>query len=489
MLSISNTFSLSSLERKMRRADNYVDWKKAALKHDSLSGFEAWKQKEESNSYDNVNIRTRLDVLKELRRKEDDTGLLFALNEGIHGNQGGMGKTVLYKLAKFGTKQLITEYVDEIVAALEHISTIPESREITREDKLDFFERASHCFGRSALMLSGAGSLGHFHRGVIKTLFEHNLIPTVISGSSAGSISAALLGTYSDEELAIALKNDSVLDPLQHEIDQRSKSLIRQQTDTTSLKLMLEAIIPDITFQEAYEKTGRMISITIAPYEEHQKSRLMNAVTSPNVYVRSAVMASCAVPGVFEPVMLMAKNEYGESQPYLPERRWVDGAVTDDLPAKRLARLYGVNHYIVSQANPLSLAMMKGEQYIPVPKGVKNVFRVSTHEILKSGEYLSRRYLRKLPKVGNAMSMFYTVMAQDYKGDVNIVPSFSFVNPQKLLGKLTSDEIKNLVIEGERSTWSELEQIRVCSKIGHKLDEILDHHSDHNIKRLYKKRR
>jgi len=487
MLSISNTISLSRIERKMRDADNYADWKKAALEHDAVSGFEAWKQKEESNSYDYENIRTRLYALKQLRRQKDDIGLLFALNEGIHGNQGGMGKSILYNLAKFGTKNLITEYVDEIVDALEHISTIPESNDITQADKLDFFERASHCFGRSALMLSGAGSLGHFHRGVIKTLFEHKLIPTVISGSSAGSVSAALLGTYSDEELTVALQDDKVLDPLQAEIDKRPKSLIRKQTDSASLKLMLEAIIPDITFQEAYEKTGRMISITIAPHKEHQKSRLMNAVTSPNVYVRSAVMASCAVPGVFEPVMLMAKNVYGEAQPYLPDRRWVDGAVTDDLPAKRLARLYGVNHYIVSQANPLSLAIMKGEQYIPVPKGVKNVFRLSTHEILKGSENFSRRYLRKLPKVGKAINMFYTVMAQDYEGDVNIVPSFNFVNPQKLLGQLTSDEIKELVFEGEKSTWPQIEQIKICSKIGLKLDEILDHHSDHNVKRLYKK--
>lgn len=473
----------------MRRAESYLDWKDSALKHDALSGFEAWKHKEKSKSYDYKNIRNRLDVLKKLRRKNDDIGLLFALNEGIHGNQGGMGKSILYNLAKFGTKNLIEAYVDEIVSALEHISTIPESKDITRQDKLDFFERASHCFGRSALMLSGAGSLGHFHRGVIKSLCEHKLVPNVVSGSSAGSISAALLGTKSDQELTAAMQNDSVIDPLQAEIDKYRKRLIRKQTDSESLKLMLEAIIPDITFQEAYEKTGRMISITIAPYEEHQKSRLMNAITSPNVFVRSAVMASCAVPGIFEPVMLMAKNVYGEAQPYLPDRRWVDGAVTDDLPAKRLARLYGVNHYIVSQANPLSLAIMKGEDYIPVPDGVKNVFRLSTHEILKSGETFSRRYLRKLPKVGQAMSMFYSAVAQEYKGDINIVPSFSFVNPQKLLGQLNSDEIKELVIEGERATWPRLEQIRICSKIGLKLDEILDHHNDHNIKHLYKKRR
>jgi TAG lipase/steryl ester hydrolase/phospholipase A2/LPA acyltransferase len=489
MLSISSSFSLTRLERKMRCAVSYADWKVAALEHDTMSGFSAWKVKDESKSYDYVNIRSRIDALKQLRLQEDDIGLLFALNEGIHGNQGGMGKSDLYKKAKFGTKNLIEEYVDEIVGALEHISNIPESSEITSEDKLDFFERASHCFGRSALMLSGAGSLGHFHRGVIKTLFEHNVLPTVISGSSAGSISAAILGTYSNDELPSVLQGNNVLDPLQAEIDNRPKSLIRKQSDPASLKMLLEAIIPDITFQEAYEKTGRMISITIAPYEEHQSSRLMNAITSPNVYVRSAVMASCAVPGVYPPVMLMAKNVYGEAQPHLPERRWVDGAVTDDLPAKRLARLYGVNHYIVSQANPLALAIMKGEQYLPVSTGAKKVFRLSTHEILKSGERFSRRYLRKIPDVGKAMSMFYSVMAQDYKGDVNIVPNFNFVDPQKLLGQLTSNEIQELVIEGERSTWPQLEQIKVCSKIGHKLEQILDHHTDHNVKRFYKKRR
>ncbi|MFT6834366.1 MAG: TAG lipase/steryl ester hydrolase/phospholipase A2/LPA acyltransferase, partial [Francisellaceae bacterium] len=205
MLSLSTNFSLTRLDRKMRSANNYIDWKNAALEHDAKSGFEAWKHKEESKSYDYVNIRTRIDALKEFRRQEDDIGLLFALNEGIHGNQGGMGKSILYKLAKFGTKHLIEEYVDEIVGALEHISTIAESGGITEEDKLDFFERASHCFGRSALMLSGAGSLGHFHRGVIKTLFENKVLPTVISGSSAGAISAAILGTYSDDELPSVL--------------------------------------------------------------------------------------------------------------------------------------------------------------------------------------------------------------------------------------------------------------------------------------------
>jgi len=489
MLSIPASLSLYRLERKMRRAENYSVWKSAAIEHDSISGLQAWKKKEVSNSYDYLNIRNRIDMIRKLRKDQDDIGLLFALNEGIHGNQGGMGKPILYKLAKFGTKRLIEEYVDEIVDALEHISNLPDSDEITREDKLDFFERASLCFGRTALMLSGAGSLGYFHLGVIKTLFEHQVLPNVVSGSSAGSIFAAVLGTHTDDELSFFLDGDVLLNPLQLNIDKRHRRIVRERMDYASLNLTLESVIPDITFQEAFEKTGRMISITIAPFEEHQTSRLMNAVTSPNVYVRSAVMASCAVPGVFPPVMLMAKNVYGERQPYLPDRLWIDGAVTDDLPAKRLARLYGVNHYIVSQANPLALAILKGEQYMPIPMSAKNIIRFSSHELLKSSERFSRRYLRKLPDVGKVINMFYSVFAQDYKGDINIVPSFTLVSPEKLLGHLTTNEIKELIVEGERSTWPELEQIRICSNISHKLEQIMDHHADHDIKRFYKVKR
>src|SRR3546814_17359112 len=53
--------------------------------------------------------------------------------------------------------------------------------------------------------------------------------------------------------------------------------------------------------------------------------------------------------------MLMARDDKGERIPYQPDRRWVDGSVTHDIPTKRLERLYGVNHHIVSQANPIAL--------------------------------------------------------------------------------------------------------------------------------------
>lgn len=45
-----------------------------------------------------------------------------------------------------------------------------------------------HAFGRTALMLSGAGMHGAFHLGVIKGLLNHDQLPRVVAGSSVGAI-------------------------------------------------------------------------------------------------------------------------------------------------------------------------------------------------------------------------------------------------------------------------------------------------------------
>ena len=142
------------LEQAMDRAENYDEWKEAAQAFDTAKGFDRWRSKDTSTQYDNVSIRIRLDRLRALRARHDNRGLLFTLNEGIHGNMGGMGKSGLYDRAMFGTKQLIVDYVDEIVDALELLAS-PAVDDISFEEKLEFFRRAHHCFGRSALMMSG----------------------------------------------------------------------------------------------------------------------------------------------------------------------------------------------------------------------------------------------------------------------------------------------------------------------------------------------
>ncbi len=58
---------------------------------------------------------------------------------------------------------------------------------------------------------------------------------------------------------------------------------------------------------------------------------------------------------MFDPVTLKRKEDDGIISDYHPsstKQRYVDGSVASDLPMQRLAELFNVNTYIVSQVNP-----------------------------------------------------------------------------------------------------------------------------------------
>ena len=75
-------------------------------------------------------------------------------------------------------------------------------------------------------------------------------------------------------------------------------------------------------------------------------------MTAPNVLIWSAAVASCAIPGVFAPAQLMAKDKNGDIKPLYGNTKWSDGSLESDLPMQRLAELFNVNQFIVSQVNP-----------------------------------------------------------------------------------------------------------------------------------------
>ena len=109
-----NARKLKRTEEQMDRASTYEQWSSAAREHDELSGQARWRQVDQTSQYDYAQIRLRLDKLRSLRSRHDYQGLMFTLNEGIHGTMGGMGRHSLYTRAKFGTKYLIEQYVAEV---------------------------------------------------------------------------------------------------------------------------------------------------------------------------------------------------------------------------------------------------------------------------------------------------------------------------------------------------------------------------------------
>ena len=448
---------LKRLEKQMDVAGSYEEWVSAALEHDELSGMKRWRNVDQTSLYDYTQIRLRLDRIRSLRARHDHQGLMFTLNEGIHGNMGGMGNPRLYSRARFGTKRLIEQYIEEVDDALRFLAEV-ETKDIDVQEKLDFFYRANVCFGRSALMLSGGGVLGFYHLGVVTTLLEQTLMPRVISGSSAGALVANLL--FEAEREASVLS--------------RMLFGTNPQIDVSDLEKLVERLTPDMTFQEAYEKTGRQVSIPVAPAELYQRSRLLNAVTSPNVYVRSAVMASCAVPGVFPPVMLMAENVHGEPQPYLPTRRWVDGSIADDLPAKRLQRLYSTNHYIVSMVNPIAIPFVnRSGRQNKLVEALGGLGVGLGREVLNFYRGIVQQRSETWPRVNLLISSIHALMDQNYRGDINILPNFRWYSPRKLLSHLSEKDLLELMQSGERSTYPHVESIRICTQISRTMEEIL----------------
>ena len=475
-------FSFPNLEeQQMRRADNYRQWKSAAIRYDKKHRYDRWKKKEYSSRYDFAAIKLRLAKLRKLRAAKDNHGLLFTLNEGVHGNLDGMGRPALYRKARFGTKKLITDYVNEVVLTLNYLAS-DRVDDIDFEEKLDFFQRASHCYGRSALLMSGAGSLLYYHLGVVKALWNEGILPSIMSGSSGGAFIAALAGTRSNSEMADLFAPDFLEAEAAKEVEgplSRLASFKPLRMNADEVWQAIERLLPDMTFQEAYEHSGRHINISVAPVERHQASRLLNAISSPNVMVREAVLASCAVPGVYPPVKLAARNSAGARQPYLKRRRWVEGSVAEDLPIKRLSRLYGVNHSIVSQTNPLVLPFIsefKGRQT------TWDILRDTGLRTVKDWSLASARLVQKpLGQqffLNRLINTYGSVISQTYTGDINILPSTRSFNPLRLHAPRTQREILDLVKMGERSTWPAVEKIRTQTRISRALDVILEQYED-----------
>ena len=81
-----------------------------------------------------------------------------------------------------------------------------------RDKVKTFLKRARAAYGRTALCLSGGAMMGNYHFGAVKALIENDLLPPIISGTSAGSVIGAMICTRTTEELMRDL-NPEVLAP------------------------------------------------------------------------------------------------------------------------------------------------------------------------------------------------------------------------------------------------------------------------------------
>lgn len=465
--------ALKACLEAMQKAEDYRSWSEAAKEYDRLSGNDEWKEDDASPHYDYKMIRLRFNELRSARERGDVLQAVFYINEGLHGNLGRIANPMLYDRCFFGTKHLIRDYLGEVALSLEWLAGLNVPGFSFRQ-KLDFFERTSAAFGQTALMMSGGAALGLFHMGVLKAMWEENLLPRVISGSSAGSIMASVLGTHTDDELAAIFDPEYLYVEAFRTVGWRGTLKGQGLLDPAQLELCLERNVKDLTFEEAYNRTGRFINIPVSPADPHQESRLLNVMTSPHVLIRKASLASCAIPYVYPPVMLWAKNMYGEKVPYIPSRQWVDGSIKNDLPFLRLARLYGVNHTIVSQTNPHVVPFLarKNTERTFGTYVADMVITNARYNIAQVLDYAKNRIHNR--SLALLFDKAQSVVSQRYVGDINIVPPRRPMNALRVINNATPQDVAEFIRFGQETTWPRMEYIRNSTQISRTILTCLD---------------
>ncbi|KAF4120423.1 TAG lipase / steryl ester hydrolase / phospholipase A2 / LPA acyltransferase [Geosmithia morbida] len=468
---------------RMKTAESYAQWEAAAAELDRLQGNDKWKEDESAmvEGYNAVLLAERLRQLDDARYSCDLPSMMHLIRTALSRDLAGMDNVDLYRHSYMGTKVLIERYVESTLATIDAVvtqSSVDTSVEL--RDLLEGMLFARQSFGRSALLLSGGGTFGMAHIGVVKSLFEARLFPRIISGASAGSIVCAVVCTRVDEEIPGVLKafphgnlavfeeednRDGILGHIRRLLTEGSWS------DIQHLSGVMRELTGDLTFQEAYNRTRRILNICVSSASIYELPRLLNYVTAPNVMIWSAVAASCSVPIIFNAPPLLVKDPLtGEHLPWNPTpQRWIDGSVDNDLPMTRLAEMFNVNHFIVSQVNPHVIPFLANDDYIvpdrtPVAEKRQhndNMDLAYTLTSLARDEALHR--LQFLAEVGifpNMVDKIRSVLSQKYSGDITILPEMSMQDLPGILTNPTVEFITRSTLLGERATWPKLSRIR-----------------------------
>jgi hypothetical protein len=188
---------------------------------------------------------------------------------------------------------------------------------VLREKVKTFLKRARAAYGRTALCLSGGAMMGNYHFGAVKALLETDLLPHIISGTSAGSVIGAMICTRTEEELLKDLKPEVLKEKMSIFASSWGQRLARFYRHGTMfdqddwLKRVRWFTCGDMTFEEAYKKTGRVFCVTLSATSKKAPPVLINYITAPNVVIASAVVASASVPGFVNAMRLQVKDENG----------------------------------------------------------------------------------------------------------------------------------------------------------------------------------
>ncbi|KAK5990675.1 Triacylglycerol lipase ptl1 [Cladobotryum mycophilum] len=495
----------------LRHAETFEDWEEAALHLDNLLGLDLWRNNPTSKYYDWRLITERLDSLVLAREENDYEQLVNLLRSGLVRNLGNITVPKLYNRSFSGTKYLIEEYLSQVAESVEDISTLPtigsslsgNGNTLTNQMKLDFIHDTRQAFGRSTLVLQGGAIFGLCHLGVVKALFLRGLLPRIITGTATGALIAALVATHTEDELPGVLRGDGIdltafaskvehgRIPTQQSFQSRWATLWRRIKrftkegyflDVTVLEDCVRANVGDLTFEEAYHRSKRVLNITVATDNQGGGvPTLLNYITAPNVLIWTAAVASNASsPSLYgrSKVTILCKDAHGNIVPWAPAnttdfRHWTHVSYTDrDSPLRRIAELFNVNHFIVSQARPYLIPFLQSDMHGPSMLETRSKTTQLSAFLFRMVGLEIRHRLRQLDTLQllPASIRRFLVDEQVPAASMTLVPEVTAGDFVRLLETPTRDTLNYWILRGERSVWPAVSALRIRCAVENELD-------------------
>jgi NTE family protein len=263
------------------------------------------------------------------------------------------------------------------------------------------------------LVLSGGGLKGLAHIGVFRALEERGLAPSLVVGSSIGSLIGAAWTSGASvrdmEARALKVRRRDVFQVAHVDMAIRrmqAPALYRREP----LEQLIRSLVGDITFRDL---SRRLLVNTTDLLSGMQVMWGLPGLLDAKV--SDAVAASCALPGLFPPQMILG-------------RAYVDGAVVENLPVRLAASL------------------------APGPIVAVNVAATSVRRAAHETEGFAATYIRGLEIV---MQTQIEGQLRDWKG-----PPLVLVQPRvEHISMFAFDRTEELIQAGYRATAQTLDQL------------------------------
>eukprot|EP00536_Pseudo-nitzschia_multiseries_P011413 jgi/Psemu1/259815/estExt_Genewise1Plus.C_3860013 len=485
------------LRNKMaKEAKTYQEWYQYAAELDKSQKRNIWQSTttdETSYQYNWPLIKQLVQDMRDARIvKQDPILALAVLQQCTRKNVGGIMNEDLFSKTYTGEpKFIVMEFIQEVTLTLYWVTDntllMDESLHVHREQLLKFLKRARHAYGKTALCLSGGSMMGLYHLGHLKGLMETDCLPEIVSGCSAGSAIGAVLCTRTNDELHRDL-DPQVIGPHLKCFNRSWLECLQSVWKTGNLfdgdgwlKMIKWFTLGDMTFEEAYQKTGRVLCIALAATAKKTPPILVNYITAPNVTIASAVVASAAVPGCVSPRHLQIKDPDGTVRSAGAET-YFDGSIKHDIPTTGLSEMLNCHFFVACQCNPHIVPFFfnpKGGVGQPTrwSGGEKETswrggFLLAALEMyLKNDMRAKFVFLRDLDA---AVSFTGTMMTQSFEGTTTIVPQVELRDFFTLFSDPTVHRLYHYLHVGSVAAYQHAAMIRCHYRISDALEECIE---------------